>query len=184
MFLGEDVFLNVFFRDELKRLMIVYESKDNQSIYEDEVLKITKIIFTRKLAVGQDSSKKYRINFAKIYYKLSGSNDYINIKYNKALSMNPKVDTEIYEIPINDHLGSVSVYFKENQYPPQIEGCTFSESFDNCGIGEVRCGKNFVEGRVILSSKYSNYLNMFLMEIVRKYKVKKEEEIEKVISIK
>ncbi len=175
MFLGEDVSLNVFFRDELKRLMIVYESKDNQSIYEDEVLKITKIIFTRKLAVGQDSSKKYRINFAKIYYKLSGSNDYINIKYNKALSMNPKVDTEIYEIPINDHLGSVSVYFKENQYPPQIEGCTFSESFDNCGIGEVRCGKNFVEGRVILSSKYSNYLNMFLMEIVRKYKVKKEE---------
>lgn len=175
IFLDENVSLKIYYRDELKRLVIFYEGKNNKAIYENDELKLRKVVFTKKTSEENQKSKRFRINFANIHYKIKGAENYINVKYNKSLSMNPKVDTEIYEIPINDRLGVVSVYFKENQYPPQIEGCTFSESFDNCGIGEVRCGKNFVEGRVILSSQYSNYLNMFLMEIVRKYKIKKEE---------
>ncbi len=175
VFIDESVSLNIYYRDELKNLMFVYESKNNEAIYENEEFKLRKVVFTKRTAESGDKSKRFRISFANIHYKIRGSENYIDVKYNKSLSMNPKVDTEIFEIPLNDDLGSIRIYFKDDEFPPKIEGCMFSESFDNCGIGEIRCGENFVEGRVILSSQYSNYLNMFLMEIVRKYKVKKEE---------
>lgn len=177
VFIDESVSLNIYYRDELKNLMFVYESKNNEAIYENEEFKLRKVVFTKRVAEGGEKSKRFRISFANIHYKIKGSESCIDVKYNKSLNMNPKVNTEIYKIPLNDDLGSICIYFKEDEFPPKIEGCTFSESFDNCGIGEIRCGENFVEGRVILSSQYSNYLNMFLMEIIRKYKIKKEDVI-------
>lgn len=176
IYMNNNESLNFCYSDDVGLLIYIYEN-ENAFVYENEDIKIDKLIFTKRIKnnANELKTKKFKVSFASVDRKIEGIQNNIKVRYNQKSNGDPIINCENYKIFINDFYGEIIFHFKENEFSPIIEGCVFNEEFDSYGIGEINKKEDSVEGRVIISSKYSEEMNLFLMNIIRNYKIKKKE---------
>jgi hypothetical protein len=97
------------------------------------------------------------------------------MSHNQKPNGTPITKCDNYKLFVNEFYGSVIFNFKEGGLKPKLDGCCFSEDFDNCGLGSINLTGSSVEGRVILSSKHSEDVNLILVFLVRKMGIDKKE---------
>jgi len=176
IYINEEASLKIIYSESTGLLVCVYESKENEhSIYEDENIGIDKIIFIKKIERGSSRNQKYRVSMARILYKFKNSKNGIIMSHNQKPNGTPITKCDNYKLFVNEFYGSVIFNFKEGGLKPKLDGCCFSEDFDNCGLGSINLTGSSVEGRVILSSKHSEDVNLILVFLVRKMGIDKKE---------